>query len=640
MIGSNHPRVLRPIVWICFEKTTRDDTAEITWLIGTQTWDSDMCNDRRTARNFQRLAVFSRRHVAAPILFLVTAWFGEMPAAALELADLVLTGGKVVTLDASVASGDTLAIRGDRILAVGTIEELQNRIGGATRVIRVDNQMVIPGFIEGHGHFLGLGQSKMILDLSSARSWTEIVSQVAKAAERAKPDSWIVGRGWHQNKWNKPPVPSVEGNPTHTALSLRTPHHPVLLTHASGHMCIANQTAMTEAGLDRNTRAPAGGQIILDSTGAPTGVLRENAMGLVRRAYDRAQQERSIEDRERETLTAVRLASEECLRFGVTSFHDAGSSFATVDIYRRLADSGKLPVRLWVMLNESNERLSARIDEYSLTGYADHRLTVRGIKRLVDGALGSHGAWLLEPYSDLPSSSGLNTLALDDLRETARLAIKHRMQLCVHAIGDRANREVLNIYEQAFRQRGSPQNLRWRIEHAQHLDPADIPRFAQLGVIASMQTVHCTSDAPFVVERLGQRRAQQGAYAWRTLIDSGAIVSCGTDVPVERVNPLAGIYSAITRKTRKGKAFFPEQCMTRIEALRSYSILAAYSAFEENEKGTLTPGKLADVAVLDRDILACDVDDIPKASVTMTISGGKIVYSARSAPAAGSRGKQ
>jgi predicted amidohydrolase YtcJ len=325
----------------------------------------------------------------------------------------------------------------------------------------------------------------------------------------------------------------------------------------------------------------------------------------------------------------ARLAAAECVKHGVTSFQDAGTPTSSVDLLRALAEEGKLPVRLWIMLNDSNDVLAKKMADYRVVGAADQHITVRSIKRLIDGAIGTHGAWLLAPYDDLPGSTGNNTLSLASLEQTAVLAIQHNYQLCVHAIGDRANREVLDLFERTFaKQRVNGAALRWRIEHAQHIDPFDIPRFRQLGVIASMQANHATSDGPFVVARLGERRAKLGSYAWRSLLDTGAIVINGTDVPVEPVNPLGSFYASVTRKMSSGVAFYPEQAMTRQEALRSYTRDAAYAAFEEQEKGTLAIGKLADLVVLSHDLRVTASDEIPQARVAYTIVGGKIVYDA------------
>jgi predicted amidohydrolase YtcJ len=522
---------------------------------------------------------------------------------------------------------EAIAVRGDRILAVGARQQINTHAGPDTRTIQLrDGQLVIPGFIEGHGHFLSLGQSKMVLDLTTAKKWQDIVDQVAEAARNTPPGAWIVGRGWHQNKWEQVPAKQVESYPVHDALSAVSLVNPVLLTHASGHMSMVNAKAMELAGLDADTQAPAGGEILRDASHQPTGVLRENAMGLVSRVYARSQNQRTAEQKEKDLFTAIRLAGEECLQHGVTSFQDAGSSYEIVDVYKQLADQGQLPVRLWIMLREGNDALAGQMKRYRTIGNGNNFVTVRAVKRWLDGALGTHGAWLLEPYEDLPTSTGLNTLSIESLQRTAELAVAHDFQLCVHAIGDRANREVLNIFERAFKSAPDSQDLRWRIEHAQHLSPDDIPRFAQLGVIASMQAIHCTSDAPYVLQRLGMRRAKQGAYVWRSLLDSGATIVNGTDVPVERIDPIACYYASITRKLDDDVSFFEEQCMNRYEALRTYTRDPAWGAFEEDIKGTLAPGKLADIVVLSQDILTVPVEQIRDTRVLMTFVGGKLRY--------------
>lgn len=542
------------------------------------------------------------------------------PLEAEPVADLVLTGGNVITVDPGMPNAEAVACRGDRIVAVGSAEQIKSLIGPETKVIRLEGRTVIPGFIEGHGHFIGLGRSKMILDLTVAKSWQDIVEIVRQAAQEAEPGEWIVGRGWHQSKWNPPPESNVEGYPIHTELSRVSPRNPVELTHASGHMSLVNELAMHISGINENTADPSGGKILRDKQGKPTGALRETAQGLVtgNRPSPLAQ---SSQDRR-----AIELATQECLQKGITSFQDAGSSFRQIDLFRELAESGELQIRLWVMVRESNGRLRQSLAKYRTVGAGDQHLTVRGIKSMIDGALGSQGAWLLEPYDDLPDSNGLQLISLDSLTETAELAREHEYQLCVHAIGDRANREVLNVFERAFRGAPQPSKLRWRIEHAQHLHPEDIPRFAKIGVIASMQGVHATSDAPFVIERLGQKRAREGAYAWQRLLDAGATIVNGTDAPVEDVDPLASFYSSVTRKLPDGSTFFPEQSMSREQALQSYTINAAYAAFEEALKGSLTPGKLADMVVLSRDILTCPEQDILSTGVELTICGGKILY--------------
>ena len=547
-------------------------------------------------------------------------------AFAADPPDLILRGGKIATMDPARPAAEAVAVAGERIVAVGSSAEIAKLAGPKSKFIDLAGKLVVPGFIEGHGHFLSLGEQKMKLDLTDTASWDAVVALVAEAAKKTPKGKWIEGRGWHQGKWKTPPEPSVEGYPVAEAMSRVSPDNPVVLTHGSGHMCLANAWAMELGGVTADTKPPSGGEILRDAKGQATGVFRESAMGLIYRALARAQRERSAEEVRNEQLTAVRLATEECLKHGVTSFQDAGSSTADVDFFRELADRGELKVRLWVMLNEGNGVLSRQLAEYRTVGRGQNHLTVRGIKRMIDGALGTHGAWLLAPYDDLPGSMGLNLQPLEELRATAELALRHDYQLCVHAIGDRANREVLDLMEGVFQKHPEKKDLRWRIEHAQHVHPDDIPRFAKLGVIASMQANHATSDGPFVVQRLGQRRAAEGAYAWRALLDAKATVINGTDVPVERVDPIACFYSSITRKMADGMAFFPEHAMTREEALRSYTASAAWAAFEEQDKGTIAPGKLADLVVLSGDLLTIPADDIPKVRVEATIVGGRVLY--------------
>jgi len=543
-----------------------------------------------------------------------------------EPADLILVNGKLVTVDDRQPEARALAASGGRIVAVVTNEEIERHRGPDTRVIDLQGNLAIPGLIEGHAHFLGVGRSLMIVDLKRARTWSEVVERVAAAAAQAAPGEWIQGRGWHQEKWDEAPRPDVEGYPVHDELSRATPDNPVVLGHASGHAVMVNARAMELAGIDATTPDPDGGQILRDAKGRPIGVLRETAGDLIGEVLGQAMATRSAEEIEAEFGRQVELASRECLSKGVTSFQDAGVSFASIRRLREAAADGRLGVRLWVMIGEGNGALKEAADQYPVIGESDHMITVRGVKRLLDGALGSHGAWLLEPYTDLTESEGLNTLAIDELEETAEIAVQHGLQLCVHAIGDRANREVLDIYEQTFERHPDRTGLRWRIEHAQHLHPEDIPRFAALDVIASMQAVHCTSDGPWVPQRLGDTRSEQGAYVWRSLIDSGAVVSNGTDAPVEDVDPIANFLAAASRRMRNGEEFYPDQRMTREEALRSGTINAAYAAFEEDTKGSLTPGKLADVVVLSRDIMTVPFEEIPDTEVLYTIVGGKVAY--------------
>jgi predicted amidohydrolase YtcJ len=516
---------------------------------------------------------------------------------------------------------------GDKIKAIGTNNEIEAYVGPATKVIDLEGRLAVPGFIEGHGHFMGLGNARMILDLTKARNWDQIVAMVAEAAKKAKPGAWIFGRGWHQEKWDKPAREMVEGVPTHNELSKVSPNNPVYLTHASGHASFANALAMKLAGIGPETPNPPGGEFVRDRRGQPTGMLREKAQGAVREAIAKYQAQRSPNEIKAEQLEQVRLAGQTALANGVTTFHDAGSSFRTIDLFKQLADEGKLPLRLYAMVRgESNDVMAQKLPAYRLIGYGNGFLTVRSIKRQIDGALGAHGAWLLEPYTDMPESAGLVLEPVADITRTAEVAIEHGFQVNTHAIGDRGNRETLNIYEKVFRAHSEKKDLRWRIEHAQHLHPDDIPRFAALGVIASMQGVHCTSDGPWVPKRLGDKRAKEGAYVWRKLWDSGAVVTNGTDVPVEDISPIQSFYATVTRRTPDGSVFYPEERLTREEALKSYTLNNAYAAFEENIKGSLTPGKWADIVVLSRDIMTIPDDQIPGTEVLYTIVGGKVAY--------------
>jgi len=536
-------------------------------------------------------------------------------------ADLVLRNGRLVTLEQS-AEAQALAARGGKIVAIGANQAVAAFIGPSTRVIDLHGRLAIPGFIEGHGHFTSLGASKMMLDLRDAKNWDQIVAMVAAAAKEAKPGTWILGSGFHQAKWDRPPEPNVQGFPVQESLSRVSPRNPVWLTHASGHAGFANAEALREAGVTKAMPDPVGGEILRDQQGNPTGLLNERAQELVERVLESEQ--------ETQVRQQIKLAERECLSKGITTFEDAGSSLATVNLFRTMAEQGELGLRLWVMLRASQAELAGNLRRYYIVGAAGDHLTVRAIKEYMDGALGSRGAWLLAPYSDLPqgapNASGINTENLADIKKTAELAISNGFQLCTHAIGDRANREVLNLYQAVFGEHREKKALRWRIEHAQHLDPADIPRFAKLGVIAAMQGIHCTSDAPFVIARLGRKRAEAGAYVWQKLMKSGAVVGNGTDTPVEDVDPIQGYYASVSRRLKDGTVFFPDQRMSRMEALRSYTINNAYAAFEEGSKGSLKAGKLADVTVLSRDILTVAEGEIRSVKVDYTIVGGKVMY--------------
>ncbi len=543
-------------------------------------------------------------------------------------ADLALKNGNIITVDEKLPSAEAVAVKDGKILFVGTNNDIEKYIDEKTEVLDLKGATVIPGFFESHAHFLGTGKALLNLDLSDATNWDEIIAKVAVAAEQALPSEWIIGRGWHQEKWTDPPMPNFMGYPYNDQLSKATPYNPVMLIHASGHALIANKKAMDAAGVTSDTKSPKGGNIVRDSSGVILGVFEENAEDLIQNAYRNYLEKLPETKRLRLMNKAVKAVTDNALQYGITSFYDAGENFKTIDFLKNLADSGKLKIRLNVMVLDNISAMNRNLAKYRMIGYADNHFTVRGIKQYMDGALGSRGAWMLHDYSDAPGWRGLNVTSLSDIGKVAKLAIKNGYQLCTHAIGDRANRETLNIYEQAFKKHPEVdgKSLRWRIEHAQHLSNKDKPRFAKLGVIAAMQGIHATSDAPFVVERLGEKRAREGAYVWRDLINLGTVIANGTDSPVEKLDPIACYYASVTRMTKSGKPFFPEQKMTRMEALKSYTINGAYAAFQDTLLGSITKGKLADFTVLSQNILTVPDWKLPKTQILYTIIGGKVLY--------------
>lgn len=552
-------------------------------------------------------------------------------AAATPPADLVLRNGRVVTVDEAKPEGQAIAVTGGKVTFVGSNAEIAKYVGPKTEVIDLAGATAIPGLIEGHGHFTGVGEAKLGLELMPTKSWDEIVAMVGEAAKKARPGQWIVGRGWHQEKWSKTPSPNVEGFPMHASLDAVSPNNPVILTHASGHASFANGMALKLSNITKDTQNPNGGEILRDKDGIPTGLLRERASGLIRRGA--GEPAPTPAESAARNARVIELADQELASKGITSFQDAGSSFGTVESYKAAYAANTLHTRLYVMVNGSPATLAQGLAKYRMEGGLDNRLTVRSIKIHFDGALGSRGAWLLDPYEDKKDSTGLNTAPIPDVKETAKLAIQHGYQLNVHSIGDKANRVALDIFEEAFKNAGKDaagmKALRWRMEHAQHISAADIPRFGQMGIIASMQPVHATSDAPYVLARLGAKRAEEGAYVWQKLMKTGAIVNSGTDAPVEDVDPIPNYYSAVTRKTADGSVFFGDQKMSRMEALKSYTINNAIAAFEEKVKGSLTVGKLADITVLSKDITKVPDDQIKNTKIVYTIVGGKIVYKAK-----------
>jgi predicted amidohydrolase YtcJ len=541
-------------------------------------------------------------------------------------ADLVFINGVVYTVDEVNPKAEAVAVKDGMILAVGTSAEIQEYVGDATEVIELQGKTMTPGLIESHAHLMGIGYNKLELDLMYVKTYDELVAKVAEAAAKAKPGDWITGRGWHQDKWIEMPEQTVQGFPTHHALSAASPDNPVYLSHASGHASFVNQKALELAGISNlkgeRPKEVEGGEILVDDLGNPTGILAERASGLVSRLIPAETPERAAE--------ALTLALKELNEKGITSFHDAGSGQSTIDLIQKFKDEGKLTVRQYVMLTGTQPAL---LEEWYKRGpmidTADHMLTVRSIKLNCDGALGSRGAWLLEDYSDRPGHRGHETLTMSVVSEVSGKAIPAGFQVCSHAIGDRANQEILDRYEAAFANFPDSKNLRFRIEHAQHIHPDDIPRFGQMGVIAAMQAIHLSSDRPWAIDRLGEKRIIDGAYVWQKLIQSGAVVTNGTDAPVEPVDPIPSFYASVTRKTLAGLpegGYEGDQKMTREQALKSYTLDGAFAEFEEDFKGSIEVGKAADFTVFDQNIMEVPEEAILQTKVEMTVVGGKVVY--------------
>ena len=529
-------------------------------------------------------------------------------------AEVVLRGGVVYTVNPAQPRAQALAVAAGRILAVGTDAEVAALVGPQTRVIELAGRTVVPGFRDSHGHLMSLGLARLSLDLNGTRSYPEIVAKVAEAVKAARPGEWIQGRGWHESKWIERPDPEVRRFPTHAALSRVSPDNPVVLERADGHALLVNAKAMALMGISDETKPPAGGEMIRDAHGAATGIFVDNAMDLIRvPPPDEARSRRALE-----------TALDECLRKGITSFTDAGASLEEIALYERYAAEGRLPLRLYVMVLGLDRLQKLAAPEVGLGGGF---LTLRSVKLLADGAMGSRGAALLEPYDDDPGNSGFFTTPPETVLETARYALVHGWQVATHAIGDRANRMVLDAYARAFAEHPEVKDPRFRIEHAQILDAQDIPRFGRLGVIASMQGIHQTSDRPWAADRIGLARVKEGLYVWRKLLDSGARIANGTDTPVEDVDPIKCFYASVARQDEHGNppgGWEPDQRMTREEALRSYTLEGAHAAFEERELGSLEVGKRADLVVLTRDIMSVPPLEILQARVALTIVDGKV----------------
>ena len=545
-----------------------------------------------------------------------------------EYATLLIYGGTIYTVDSNTDTVEAVATKDDKIIFTGSLADAQVYKNENTKLIDLKGKTMTPGLIEGHGHFMGLGYNELNLDLMNTTSYQAIVDAVAERVKMAKPGEWITGRGWHQSKWDSMPNETVHGFQTHHLLSEVSPNNPVYLRHASGHAGFANAKAMEISGLTAlsidGTKAydVEGGEIIVDAAGRPTGVFNERAQGLITQ---------HIPDKTEETdIKAFELAVATCHKNGITSFHDAGIGRETIALFEKMKADGKMKTRIYAMLTGWEEDL---LNDWFKKGPMidpDHLMTIRSVKLNCDGALGSRGAWLLEPYTDRPDHFGHETLPMEFVQKTALNGLKHGFQVCAHAIGDRANREILDRYEAAFKALpNATLDHRYRIEHAQHLHPEDIPRFAALKVIPAMQAVHMSSDRPWAIDRLGEKRIKEGAYMWQDLLQSGVPIVNGTDVPVEPINPIASFYASVSRKTLKGLpegGYEPAQKMTRAQALKSYTLDAAYGAFEEDIKGSITVGKLADFTIYDQDLMSVDENKILKTKIIMTIFNGEVVY--------------
>ncbi len=531
-------------------------------------------------------------------------------------ADLIVTNARVYTVDAVHPRAQALGVYGDRIGFVGSNRDALSLRGPSTRVLDVGGRTVVPGIVDAHGHLLELGLSLRQVDLVGTRSYAEVVARTAARAKDTPAGQWILGHGWDQNHW------ADTRFPTHEELSRAVPNNPVVLRRIDGHALLANAAAMRAAGITAATRDPAGGRIERFANGEPTGVFVDNAMSLV----DRIVPSPSREQLREATLAAVREAN----RFGLVGVHDPGEPREVIDLLEEIAKAHQLDLRVYVMVGDDSVALDHYFARGPQSGLYDGHLWIRAVKLYADGALGSRGAALLEPYNDDPKNSGLLVSTPQHLRAVAERALRAGFQVNTHAIGDRANRIVLDAYEGALTAVPTADH-RFRIEHAQVLNHDDIPRFAQLGVIPSMQAVHQTSDMNWVPARIGYGRSI-GAYAWRSLLNTGVVIPNGSDFPVESVNPLFSFHSAVTRQDANDwppGGWFPAERMTREEALASMTAWPAYAAFQEGVMGTLSPGKYADFVILDRDIMTVPPEDILGTSVVATYIGGRAVYERR-----------
>jgi len=540
-------------------------------------------------------------------------------------ADLIIENGVIYTMNDLNPLIEAVAIKNGKIIGIGSKNDIKPFKSKNTKILDLEGYTMTPGLIEGHGHFMGLGYSKMRLDLSTAANYNELVNMVADAVSDAKPGEWILGRGWHQSKWDTKPLDLVKGFQTHNKLSEVSPNNPVWLKHASGHAAFGNAKAMEIARITSETEFGFGGEVIKDLKGNPTGIFNERAQSLVNKYVE--------EEGDGDSQKALQLAVKTCLENGITSFQDAGSGKKAINNMRTGLNNGVLKVRLYVMLTSRDpELLKTWYNKGPEVGTGNDYLTIRSIKLNADGALGSRGAWLLDDYRDRPGHFGMATQSMEYVYEVSIEGLINGFQVNTHAIGDRANREVLDQYEKVFSERPELAiDHRWRIEHAQHIDPLDIPRFGKMGVIPSIQGIHMSSDRPWAINRLGEKRIKESAYVWRDLINTGSIIINGTDVPVEPINPIASLYASSTRQTLKGNpegGYEPYQKMTRMEALKSYTINAAYGAFEENIKGSIDIGKYADFTIFSQNIITVPDNQLLNTKIKYTIINGQIEYQA------------
>jgi predicted amidohydrolase YtcJ len=550
------------------------------------------------------------RRLALLPLLLAAPLAAQQPA---RSADLIVTNARIYTVDDARPVVAAMAVRDGKVLFTGSAREAMALRGSGTRVVDLAGRTVIPGMVDAHAHLLGLGQSLRNVNLVGARSYDEVIARVVERAKDVPAGQWILGRGWDQNDWGDSRFP------THEALSRALPNHPVWLTRVDGHAGLGNAAALRAAGVTSASVDPSGGKIERNATREPTGVFIDNATELV---------ERSIPNPTREdNRRALAAAIAESHRWGLVGLHDAGESRATVDLLEEMANAGQFAFRLYIMVGDDSAAVAHYLARGPQAGLYDNRLWIRSFKLYADGALGSRGAALLEPYADDPNNRGLLLSAPAHIQDVAARALRAGFQVNTHAIGDRGNRVVLDAYDAALKANPTADH-RFRVEHAQILGHDDIPRFAELGVIPSMQAVHQTSDMYWAGNRLGLGRLL-GAYAWRSLMNTGVVVPNGSDFPVEEVNPLLSFHSSVSRQDAANwpvAGWFPEQRMTREEALKSMTIWPAYAGFQEATMGSLAPGKLADFVVLDRDIMTVPERDILGANVIATYIGGKAVY--------------